>query len=209
MSARLEILYNWASNNPVKPTFTYREKLGLENKVIYFYGGNMGYAQDMLNLIRLAKRMQKHKEAHFLFVGAGDEVDLMKEAIKRDNIKNVTILPPLNQSEFKKLMSECDVGLFSLNRDLKTHNFPGKLLGYMVQEMPILGSINPDNDLKEVIEDAKAGLITINGEDEKFYQNALKMLNPIYRRYYGMNAKKLLDEKFSIKSAAKKILESA
>ena len=208
-NVKLEILFNWAANNPVKPTNKYRKILGLEDKVIFLYGGSIGYQQDVMNIIRLATRMQDIKEAHFLIVGAGDEVDLIKNAIKERDLKNVTFLDAMPQQDFKELLAECDVGLFTLNKNLTTHNFPGKLLGYMVQSIPILGSINPNNDLKEVIEEANAGLVTINGEDEKFYQNALKMLNKRYREYYGANAKRLLDEKFSIKSAAKKILQSA
>jgi hypothetical protein len=75
-----ELLFNWTTTEVFEEKSSeYREKLGLKNKIIYFYGGNMGHAQDMLNLMRLAKRMQSYEEAHFLFVGLGDEVALMKE----------------------------------------------------------------------------------------------------------------------------------
>ena len=55
------------------------------------------------------------------------------------------------------MLAEFDVGLFTLHKDHTTHNFPGKLLGYMVQRLPILGSINKGNDLKEIVENANAG----------------------------------------------------
>ena len=32
--------------------YSHRKSLGLENKVVYFYGGNIGHAQDMLNIVR-------------------------------------------------------------------------------------------------------------------------------------------------------------
>lgn len=205
---KTELLYNWASDIPTSNEDNgYRKKLNLEDKIIYFYGGNMGHAQDMMNLIRLAKNMQEFPQAHFLFVGAGDEVELMKDAVKKENIKNTTILPPVNQKKFLEILSQVDVGLFSLNYNHKTHNFPGKLLGYMCESKPILGSINPNNDLKEVIEEANAGLISINGEDEILFDSAKKLLDDRTRLEIGNNTNLLLKNNFSVQSAVKKILE--
>ncbi len=204
--ANLQILYNWAAATPTEPTGEYRRELGLEEKTIYFYGGNIGHAQDMMNIVRLAKNMSAHKEAHFLLVGAGDEVDLVKRAVKEHRLQNVTLLPPVDQNEFKKILAEADVGLFTLHKSHKTHNFPGKLLGYMVQSIPILGSVNPGNDLKEIIEEAKAGYITVNGDDKHFYLNALKFLDLNEREKVGKNAFNLLKFSFSVESAAEAIL---
>ena len=163
--------------------------------------------QDMMNIIRLAIAMLFEQNAHFVLVGAGDEVELVRNAIEQYDLNNITLLPPVPQDEFKKMLAEFDIGLFSLNRNHTTHNFPGKLLGYMVQEKPILGSINPDNDLQEVIENAEAGLITINGDDEGLLNNALKLLHDSdLRKTLGANAKQLLKDVFSVQEAANIIL---
>ena len=206
--AILEILPNWASDTPVEPDGRRRKELGLDGKVIFFYGGNIGHAQDMMNVVRLAKRMRAHPEAHFLLVGAGDEFDLVKDAIEKETLTNMTLLPAVPQEEFKKLQAECDVGLFTLDKKHTTHNFPGKLLGYMVQRMPILGSVNPGNDLKEVVEGYGAGYVSVNGEDDLFYENATKLLDPTRRKEMGVNAKRLLTDRFSVHAAAEKILSS-
>ncbi len=207
--AKLEVLPNWAALTPVSSDGAYRKKLGLENRVVYFYGGNIGQAQDMMNIVRLAKRMQKYPEAYFLLVGAGDEVDLVKRAIAEEKIKNLTLLPPVSQDVFKKMLSEFDIGLFTLHKDHTTHNFPGKLLGYMVQSMPILGSINSGNDLKDTVEGAGAGFVTVNGEDDLFFDNARKLLDREKREDMGKKAFDLLKNSFSVESAANKILGKA
>jgi len=203
----IEILYNWAdikavSNHDNK----YRKKLGLEDKIVYFYGGNLGHAQDMMNIVRLAINMKSETKAHFVIVGAGDEYELIEKSIVENSLDNMTLLPPVNQEEYKQMLSEFDIGLFTLNKYHKTHNFPGKLLGYMVQELPILGSVNPGNDLQELINKYEAGYITINGEDELLYENAKKLLNDELRQKLGKNAKKLLIDKFSVENAVKQIL---
>ncbi|MEQ1637612.1 MAG: glycosyltransferase family 4 protein [Methylococcales bacterium] len=204
----LNLLYNWAANVAVSGSNRYRQELGLENKVIYFYGGNIGHAQDMMNIVRLAIAMRAEQNAHFVLVGAGDEVELVRNSIAQYNLSNMTLLPPVSQDEFKKMLAEFDIGLFSLHGDHITHNFPGKLLGYMVQGKPILGSVNQGNDLVRVIEKAEAGLVTVNRDDEGFLYNALKLLHDdAYRKKLGGNSKQLLVDIFSVEAAAKQILK--
>lgn len=203
----LEVFYNWAANLPVESRNYYKKVLKIEDKVVYFYGGNIGHAQDMMNIVRLAKSMSSQKKAHFVLVGAGDEIELVKNAIEKDNLTNMTLLPSVGQNEFKQMLAEFDVGLFTLHKDHSTHNFPGKLLGYMVQKLPILGSVNKGNDLKEVVENYEAGLITVNGDDENLLANAIKFLDQDYRKETGENAQELLKSNFSVEAAASQILE--
>lgn len=207
-SSITEVLYNWASNVPVSiTTSSYKRSLGIEGKIVFFYGGNIGHAQDMMNIVRLAINMQNEERAHFVIVGSGDEVELVVKAVEEYKLINLSLLPSVSQNEFKQMLAEFDIGLFSLHKNHKTHNFPGKLLGYMVQGKPILGSVNQDNDLKNIIEESGAGLVTINGEDDIFTANAKKLLNDEhYRNQIGENSKKLISSTFSVEATAKQIL---
>jgi glycosyltransferase involved in cell wall biosynthesis len=205
---QLEVLYNWAAGEPASSDKNhYRLKYGLEDKVVYFYGGNIGQAHDMMNIVRLARNIEHEIKAHFVLVGRGDEVEIVRAAIKEFQLKNITLLPAVSQDEYKTMLAEFDIGLFSLHKEHTTHNFPGKLLGYMVERKPILGSINPGNDLQSVVENANAGLITINGDDDTFAANALRLLNEeTLRVTMGKNAKQLHLDSFSVETAANKIL---
>jgi hypothetical protein len=205
------ILRNWAAFSPFNPQnagFSYRDKLSLSDKVIYFYGGNIGHAQDMANLMRLARDMQSYPQAHFLFVGQGDEVELINKLATDWNLDNFTYLPSVTQEEFKHLLSEVDVGLFSLARSHTAHNFPGKLLGYMVESLPILGSVNPGNDLLDIVREYDAGDIFINGDDENLLEAAIAYLDSECRNNKGSNATALLHKEFTVESAAKDILNA-
>nr|WP_282552231.1 glycosyltransferase family 4 protein [Providencia rustigianii] len=206
----VSILNNWASLNPIKKCemkFSVRNNLDLKDKIIYFYGGNIGQAQDMENLMRLVKSMIPFSSAHFLFIGQGDEVNLILELAKKWNLNNFTYLPSVDQIEFKNILSEVDIGLFSLSPRHTSHNFPGKLLGYMVQSLPILGSVNKGNDLLNIINNNNAGFICYNGEDDILLKNAILLYENIeLRKSLGNNSFRLLKDEYSTSSAAKNIL---
>ena len=206
------VLRNWASlrvNKVDGDSINIRETLGLTDEIIFFYGGNIGYAQDMKNLMRLVKRMKKFKKAHFLFVGQGDEVGLINELATEWKLKNDSYLPPVTQDEYEDILTQVDVGLFSLSAKHTSHNFPGKLLGYMVESLPILGSVNQDNDLMEIIHEYEAGYISINGNDELFFDNAVKLYNSSELRLkMGLGGNNLLHKQFDVSNIALNITKS-
>ncbi|PMO27689.1 glycosyltransferase family 4 protein [Vibrio breoganii] len=206
------ILRNWANLSPhivTADASLLRQRLGLSDEVIYFYGGNIGHAQDMANLMRLTKSMQNCDNAHFLFVGQGDEVELVKQLMLDWDLSNCTYLPSVTQNEFKDILAQVDVGLFSLSAQHSAHNFPGKLLGYMVQSLPILGSVNKGNDLMGLVNTSGAGFISVNGDDELLFENAIKLQSDFeLRKQTGAAGYKLLEKEFSVENIASSITQS-
>jgi len=207
---RLEVLYNWTKTDEHDvPQGNHRGELGLDGKVVYFYGGNIGVAQDMDNIIRLAESLSDRTDIYFLLVGDGSEVPRLERLIAEKALTNIRICPPVGQREYLGMLSEFDVGLISLAANLTTQNVPGKLLGYMYYGMPVLASINPGNDLQEILESHHAALVSINGQDEQFRQDALKLADDTeLRERMGRNSRALLEEQFSVSRAASQILSS-
>jgi glycosyltransferase involved in cell wall biosynthesis len=203
-----EILFNWADLAKHETSnFNLRAKLRLTNEVIFFYGGNIGHAQDMSNLLRLAHSMRSESNAHFILLGQGDEVVLVKDTIDAKRMNNISFMPSVSQDEYKAILKEVDVGLFSLAASHKSHNFPGKLLGYMHAGIPILGSVNFGNDLIEIVTENNAGFVFVNGDDQSFFDTAEKLAkDSTLRTSIGKQGTTLLENVFSVQSAASTIL---
>jgi len=204
----LEVLYNWAEIGKVKRSpSNFRQNLGLENKVVFFYGGNIGLAQDMDNIIRIARKMKQTPQAFFLIVGDGSEVGRLNTIIKKERLTNVLIHVPVSQEQYQSMLDEFDIGLVSLDRHLKTYNFPGKMLGYMEHGLPVLASINEGNNLIQVVRENKIGLISVNGDDETLAANAEKLAaDKELRLLLGRNGRNFLINNFSVTGAAGQIL---
>ncbi len=204
----LEVIHNWTTLDAQEfIPGNYREKFGLQDKVVFFYGGNIGVAQDIDNIVRLADRLLAETEIQFLLVGDGSEVERLKALIVEKELTNICICPPVSQQEYLAMLSEFDIGLISLDKRLQTQNFPGKLLGYMYFAMPMLCSLNPGNDLKTMLERSEAGLCSLNGEDEVLLANALSLAkDAALRQKMGLNARQLLERDFAVSVVARRIL---
>lgn len=206
----VKILRNWAATKPLsKSNYNnqLRIDLGIDDKIVFFYGGNVGHAQDMENIMRLAKKLKNRKDAHFLIIGQGDEYKLIEDLQSKWELNNVTILPSIAQKEFSNILATVDIGLFSLSITHTAHNFPGKLLGYMLESKPILGSVNPGNDLLEMINNSNSGLVFVNGEDELLSDAANRLIDDDKLRIqYGLNSRDLLLKEFSVEATVDSIL---
>ena len=204
----LVLLYNWVSDAPARENRNvYRDRLNINNKILFFYGGNIGPAQDLTSIINLAISLIDEKDYHFLLVGSGYDYKKIQEMISENNLKNVTLMPAVPQNEYLDILGECDVGLICLSRLHKTHNFPGKLLNYMVQRKPILGVVNSGNDVKEVVESNGAGFISVAGDNESLVANALRFKNPEDRKKMAANSRNLYKKYFSISQAVETIIK--
>lgn len=208
LGCHAEVLANWTSlEEPVDSGCQYRFQLGLEGKVVFFYGGNIGVAQDMDNILRLAVGLKEYPHIYFLLMGEGSEVGRLNRYISAHNLKNIRLLPAVSQHEYLAMLREFDVGVISLHPELTTHNIPGKLLGYLCCGIPVLVSVNAGNDLWRLLEDAQAGLCCANGEDDKLREAALHLAQDAdLRRTMGINARRLLEARFSSRAAANQIL---
>ena len=165
-------------------------------------------AQDMDNIVRLAKRMEEMPDVHFLFIGAGSEVKRLTALVAGGKARNIKIAPPVEQGGYLSVISQFDVGLISLDRRLRSFSTTGKLLGYLRCGLPVLASVNPGNELMELLPSSGAGLCSWNGDDEAFYQNAVCLCSASVRRSAASRSRVLLEAEFSIQAAADRILAS-
>jgi len=204
----LEVLYNWAIlDSKTLPPSNLRERLKLHDRVIFLYGGNIGVAQDIDNIVRLAARLACDPKAHFLLIGDGSEVPRLEAIIRKQGLTNIQILPGVCQQEYLSMLFESDVGLISLDRRLKTHNLPGKLLSYMYCSKPVLASINDGNDLHGMLTQNGAGFCLLNGDNEALCTAALRLVNEAdLRKRMGLRSRELLENVFSVDVAAAQVV---
>jgi glycosyltransferase involved in cell wall biosynthesis len=205
-TSRIEVLQNWLAENKSKTSHIIIEKTRLRGRKIFVYAGNMGVAQGLSVFIDLADSLITQKSIGFLFVGRGNAVLSIREAVKARGLDNILIYDEIEPQEIHDLFQQCAVGIISLDKRHKTHNIPGKFLSYMQSGLPVLAAINSGNDLENIINSKNVGRVSTN-----HYVEGLKnMVEDIVTNLLDEGTKnrclKLYKDMFSPKKAVEKII---
>lgn len=156
---KFEVLPSWQKPVTIDTDVQLLREFGLEhlhNKIVFFYGGNIGLAQGIDVLIDLASNLLDQTHIHFVFIGEGDAVNI----IKNSSLPSVTYVESLKPDKYYALVGNFDVGMISLHSEHTAHNYPGKMWGYMSLKKPIIGFVNKGNDVKQLINNKNAGYIS-------------------------------------------------
>lgn len=105
------------------------------------YAGNIGEGQGLHKLIPQAAR-QLENRFRFVIIGDGGAKHKLKAALKRHNVTNVELHPPVSQQELVTEYQRTDYLLVHLN-DIEacTRVLPSKLFEYGATDKPILAGI--------------------------------------------------------------------
>jgi glycosyltransferase involved in cell wall biosynthesis len=204
---RVEVLRNWVRSRK-RIVSTVDERATATPKVLAF-GGTMGPAQDMNNILRLAARLLSYQHIKIVLVGSGSDLPRLKVAASKTGLTNVEFMGEMAPFDFEAFLSTCFLGLISLDRRLTSHNIPGKLLSYLESGLPVVASVNPENELKKVLEQNSAGFVCVNGDDDAFASAVLRIVSDASLwREMSANASKLGESMFSASTAVHQIAKA-
>jgi len=115
---RVAVITNWADCEKIVPQMRYEnvliKELGLQNKFIIEFDGNIGWVQGIEYLVETIKLVPL-ESIHFLFIGRGARLNLLEEQIQKGMLKNTTLLDMRPRSDQQNFLNACDVGLISLD----------------------------------------------------------------------------------------------
>jgi O26-antigen biosynthesis N-acetyl-L-fucosamine transferase len=115
-------------------------------------------------------------------------------------------MPLVERSVYWSILLKADIGLVSLGKNMKSHNLPLKMMGYMQLSKPILASVNNDNEIIQLIVENNIGLVSEASDVKNFNINLNSIIsNEQARRLQGENSFKLFNNRFTVKHAAKQI----
>jgi len=205
---KVELLYNWVDvaqyEKIIKKDF--RREFGLQNKIVCLYAGNIGEYQELGFLFELIKLNFNRTDVVFLIVGSGSQSrELRDEYGDLDNVMFQEFVCP---ELYPDLVRQCDIGLINLSRSLTIQNIPGKLLGYWSSKLPVLASLNPNNDLQDIIKDADGGLCSVTGDLLQYNDNFNRLCDDmVLRDNQGASGYLYTKKHFSVDNARDTILK--
>ena len=205
---KIEVLNNWLSAPKKESDRCLTVSLGLPDKFIFVYAGNMGLAQGMDCMIRLAQNLSDRSELAFVFIGRGTEVARLKRMAAKKNLKNIFFHGEVEPWEVAGVLKQCHVGLLALDPRLKSHNIPGKLLTYLQVGLPVLARINIGNDLEKIINDYDVGRVCAGDDDDGLQRFAEELIDHAdVRAEMALRGKDLAIKMFSTKNTVDQLID--
>ena len=173
---KLHLLPNWGDMAPLnteESLIPLKKKMGLQDKFILVFGGNIGLPQKMENIVDLAIACTDIEDIVFLIIGRGNEKKHLEELIKEKDVKNVMLKDSVPLAEYLKVVQMADVGLISLSEDFTIPNIPSKALSYYNAKKPILASIDTQTDFGQLLEENHTGVWAEAGDTVKLKKQLL------------------------------------
>jgi colanic acid biosynthesis glycosyl transferase WcaI len=164
----IAVIQNWAELETVRPMEREHNQLltelGLLDKFVFLYAGNMGYPNDIETILEAAKLLVGRDDIHFIFLGTGVKKQMLLERIEHEGLRNVTYLPPRPRSDQIDFLNACDVAVVSLVNKMLGVSMPSRTYNILAAGKPILGLVENGSEVATVIEEDGAGWHVPSGD---------------------------------------------
>jgi glycosyltransferase involved in cell wall biosynthesis len=176
---RLVTIPVWSRRDEIYPLpragHPLREELGLAEKFVAMYSGNLGLAHSFDEFLDAARRLRDRPEIVFLFVGAGPRLAEVRALQEREGLENVRFLDYFPREQLHASLSLADVHLISMRREMTGIVVPGKLYGAMASGRPAL-FVGPEHcESADTIRQAGCGLTVRQGDADGLVESLSRL----------------------------------
>lgn len=207
---QIEVIPNWFEDRPIDDfKKSYNNELfaqvNAEKNMVVSYFGNMGTAQDVDTLINAIKILKHDTDISFILAGHGNKLPVIKEAMEKEQLKNIFIYDFLHGQDFQDALNISDVFVVSLEKNITGLAVPSKTYSYMMAGKPIISIMGQKTDISRELIKNKAGY-SIENDDVSNLVAALEYLknNEKDRLSMGENSRKLFEEKYTTQKSTSK-----
>jgi len=204
----ISVIPNWAELETVEPRpraeNSLLKELGLFDRFVLLYAGNMGYPNDIETILAAAKILdaEPRPRFHFVFLGAGVKLSLIKAFVAENELANITILDPRPRSEQIIFLNACDAALVSLVSRMKGVSMPSRTYNILAAGKPIVAITESGSEVDLVIKDDEVGVNCEPGDIDGLL-NAVNDLarDPEALSAMGERARTAALERYSLETA--------
>lgn len=198
----IAMIPNWASEDEVFPVLRdenkLRKELGLENKFVVLYSGNLGVSHFFDDILDVACRLQDRTDLCFVFVGGGTRRSEVETAIEESLLSNIMLLPYQPAERLAESLSMGDIHFISLREGFEGVVVPSKVYGALAAGRAILYQGNPSGEIAQMIQEENIGIV-IGLEDPDQLENAINCYwnETSQVTLHGQNAYQVFQAKYS------------
>jgi glycosyltransferase involved in cell wall biosynthesis len=206
-SRLVQVIPNWADSVAITPMpsqqSTTRRRLGLSNRFVVGYSGNLGRAHEFDTLIGAARALREDSRFVFLMTGAGAKSGGLRQMVERERLGNFVFQDYQPPELLSDSLAAADVHLVSLLPALEGLIVPSKIYGILAAGRPAIFIGDTDGDLARLIRAHDCGMSVGVGESESLAVGLRAWRDNSSRvELMGQNARKLALAHFTSEHAA-------
>jgi glycosyltransferase involved in cell wall biosynthesis len=190
--ARVRIVPNWADTTSVRPLATAaslaRQRLGLADRFVVGYSGNLGRAHEFDTLIGAARLLRRDSRFAFLITGGGAKADALREAVRKEGLDSFFFQGYQPAELLSDSLAAADVHFVSLLPALEGLIVPSKTYGILAAGRPVLYVGDTDSDLARQVTERECGIAVSVGDSARLAAE-LTALRDSPARLQSMGAK--------------------
>lgn len=152
------------------------EKFGWQNKKVFSYFGAHGVANDLIQVVEVARLFASESTVHFALIGDGMQKEMLRKKIQEYNLKNIQLIDSVPKHQVADFINASTVCMAILKKtDTFKTVYPNKVFDYMACSKPVLVTI--DGITRELIETAGCGYYAEPDNKEDFRKIVEKFSN--------------------------------
>lgn len=126
------------------------------------FAGNLGRFQHLDEVLKAAIALKDNQDIHFFFVGAGVLETHLKETAQNAGVLDQTVFfrPFQPLEKIMRVIHDSDLSIVSLSPNVIRCAYPSKTMTYLESGCRILGLLEPDSELAQLIIQRQLGSIS-------------------------------------------------
>lgn len=168
---KLYIIPNFVDTNiyqPIPNLEVQLQKVNFPNTPVFkvMYAGNIGYAQDWVPLVRVAKAIKRFP-IEFWVIGEGVAKSALKRELDKQGLTNVHLVPYHQREQMPAIICYADLHFIFMNPDMEGQGFPSKIYTIMACKKPLLVVSGVNTPLYYFLHDKNCAFLVTNPNMEE------------------------------------------
>ena len=172
---RLHVIPNFVDTSAIVPgdrMTNYRRELGIDDRVIVMYAGNVGFSQSLELVLAAAKSLPS---IAFVINGDGAARKSLQDRAKNENIDNVHFADYQPIERLSEVLASGDIHVVPLKTGLASVSVPSKMYSILSAGRPVLAAIDSNTEIPRTLAVSGAG-IAVAPDNEADFISALQIL---------------------------------
>ena len=172
---RLHVIPNFVDTSAIVPgdrMTSYRRELGIDDRVIVMYAGNVGFSQS-LELVLAAARSMPH--IAFVINGDGAARKSLQDEVNATDIDNVYFADYQPIERLSEVLASGDIHVVPLKTGLASVSVPSKMYSILSAGRPVVAAIDSGTEIPRTLAESGAG-VAVAPDNEAEFISALQIL---------------------------------